>query len=50
MLAWLFVVLQEIRTSIAKKSYIFVIFQGWGGGGPDPTLNAGLVVCGFKGD
>ena len=32
---WLgsFVVLQEIRASIAKKNYIFVIFQG---GGPDP--------------
>ena len=31
---WLgsFVFVQEIRTSIAKKPYIFVIFQG----GPDP--------------
>ena len=34
---WLgsFVIFQGIRTSIAKKPYIFVIFQG-GGGGPDP--------------
>ena len=33
MLAWQFVIFQEILTSIAKKSYICVIFQG---GGPDP--------------
>ena len=33
---WLgsFVIFQGIRTSIAKKPYIFVIFQ-WGGGGQD---------------
>ena len=30
----IFVVLQGIRTNIAKEPYIFVIFQG-GGGGPD---------------
>ena len=29
-----FVIFQGILTSIANKSYIFVIFQG--GGGPDP--------------
>ena len=29
-------VFQGIRTSIAKKPYIFVIFQGGGGGGLDP--------------
>ena len=28
--------LQGIRTSIAKKSYSYVILQGGGGGGPDP--------------
>ena len=34
---WLgsFVIFKGIRTSIAKRPYIFVIFQG-GGGGPDP--------------
>ena len=36
---WLgsFVIFQEIRTSIAKKPYIFVIFQGGGGSGPRPS-------------
>ena len=36
---WLgsFEVLQGIWTSIVKKPYIFVIFQGWEGGGPDPV-------------
>ena len=29
-------IIQGSRTSIARKPYIFVIFQGWGGGGPDP--------------
>ena len=29
-----FVICQGIRTSIAKKPYVFVIFRG--GGGPDP--------------
>ena len=39
---WLvsFVVLQGIRTNIAKKPYIFVIFQR-GGGGPDPCPPSG---------
>ena len=30
-------IFQGIRTSIAKKPYIFVIFQG-GWGGPDPLF------------
>ena len=36
---WLgsFVIFQGIRTSIAKKPFIFVIFQG-GGGGLDPFV------------
>ena len=34
MLAGSFVVFQRIRTSIAKKPYSFVIFQGGGGSGP----------------
>ena len=35
---WLgrFVIFQGIRTSIAKKTYIFGIFQGGGSGPPDP--------------
>ena len=33
------VIFQGIQTSIAKKPYIFVIFQGGrGGGGPDPLV------------
>ena len=40
---WLgsFVIFQGVRTSIARKPYIFVIFQGGGGSGPPvphPTL------------
>ena len=38
---WLgsFVIFQGIRTSIAKKPYVFVIFfSGGGGGGPDPPV------------
>ena len=31
MLAWKLCDIQGIRTSIAKKPYIFVIFQGGGG-------------------
>ena len=44
MLAW-YEMFQEIWTSIAKKLYIFVIFQG-GGGGPDampPSLDPHIV-------
>ena len=40
---WLgiFVIFQEIWTSIAKKHYIFVIFQGWGSGPPaSPSWSA----------
>ena len=33
-------IFHEIRTSIAKKPYIFVIFGG-GGGGPDPCPLSG---------
>ena len=36
------VIFQGIRTSITKKSYIFVIFRG--GGGPDP-LSPPLRIC-----
>ena len=40
---WLgsFVFFKGVRTSIAKKPYIFVIFQGWGGPFPplDPHMN-----------
>ena len=36
MLTWQLCVFQGIRTSIAKKTYKFVIFQGGGGGGLDP--------------
>ena len=36
---WLgsFVIFQEIRTSIAQKLYIFVIFRGGGGGSGPPV-------------
>ena len=37
MLAWWLYDFKGIRTSIAKKTYIFVIFQG-GGGGSDPLF------------
>ena len=33
-----FVIFQGIQTSIAKKPYIFVIFQGLGGGVPTPPI------------
>ena len=32
------VIFQGIRTSIAKKPYIFVIFRGGGGGGSGPPV------------
>ena len=43
-------VLQGIRTSIAKKPYIFVIFQGGGGvsGPPVPPLDPHIVSTQFE--
>ena len=43
--SWLgsFVIFQGIRTSIAKKPYIFVIF--FGEGGPDPLSPPPLWIC-----
>ena len=35
-----FAFFQGIRTNIAQKPYIFVIFQGGGGGGPDPLSHS----------
>ena len=35
-----------IRTNIAKKSYLFVIFQG--GGGPDPLYPLWIGLCNKK--
>ena len=47
---WLgsFVIFQGIWTSIAKKPFIFVIFQGWGG--PDPLssplwMSTCILIC-----
>ena len=41
MLAWYIVavIFQGIRTCIARKPYIFVIFQGGGGAAPPPPLD-----------
>ena len=41
---WLgsFVIFYVVGTSIAKKPYVFVIYQG-GGGGLDPQLLSGFV-------
>ena len=47
---WLvsFVVLQGIRTNIAKKPYVFVIFQGGGGSGPPvPPLDSHMFITVF---
>ena len=42
MLAWYFCDFKAIQTSIAKEPYIFVIFQGVGGGGsPTPCPPSG---------
>ena len=43
---WIFAVLQGILTSIAEKPYIFVTFQGGGGGGPDPYPPLWICACG----
>ena len=47
---WLgsFKVLQGIQTSIAKKSYIFVIFQGGGSGPPFPPLDPHMYIVFFN--
>ena len=49
---WLgsFVIFQRIQTSIAKKPYIFVIFQGWGGGSRPPVSPSGSahVITGVQ--
>ena len=49
---WLgsFVIFQGTRTSIAKKPYIFVIFQGGGRGGPDHLSPSGQMyhICPYK--
>ena len=44
--AWWFVVLQGIRTSIAKKPFIFVIFRGPGSLSPhlDPRINLFFII------
>ena len=48
---WLgsFVVLQGIQTNIAKRPYIFVIFQGGGSGPPIPPLDSHMNLSVIKG-
>ena len=53
---WLgsFVIFQGMRTSIAQKPYIFVIFQGGGGSGPsvthlDPPMYHACILDSIKG-
>ena len=43
----LFVFIQVTRTSIAKKPYMFVIFQGGGGPDPPPALDPPKVKTYF---
>ena len=45
LMAALIVIFQEIRTSIAKKPYIFVILQGVGGGGLESLSPIWICAC-----
>ena len=38
-------IFQGIRNCIARKPYIFVIFHGGGGGGPDPLSPLWIRTC-----
>ena len=53
-----FVIFQGIGTSIAKKTYSFVIFRRGGGGGPEPSgyahaltmycVNIVFIICSYE--